>query len=291
MHERSFAVFVEHASGVQALRCDLCSELGFRPVRAGTGGSAIVAGFGSPLPSPAVSPTAAAAAGSPTSQGPAAVAAAVSGTAPGLPAPPLWQPIGQIAGVPILGGTAALQLSSPADTTAHKPGKIGSGIDGDLPRAVGEAGAGGGQPMGRLAASAGEPPEAAGPSSLSAVATPFQATAVKEEDRAADCGSSGTAAGKRHAAPTPARAQGAAGRGSLRSHPLDLQDGSPANDGLRLMPHGETRRGRNPQRSAAVKEGRESAVRNAETAAAARATAEAAEIAAIAESEVLSGIR
>ena len=270
-------------------RLKLSAELGFRLVRAAAG---VVAGFGSPLPSPAASPTAAAAAAAAaTSQGPAAVAAAASGAAPGVPAPPpLWQPVGQVAGVPITGGTAALQLSTPADAALHMPvGTNGNTAGWDVPPGADGGGAPGDQLLSGFVTPVGAQPEAAGPSSFSAVATTFQATAVKEEGRAADGDNSGMVTGDGHAAPTPGSVDGTGGRGSPRSHPLDLPAGSPSSDAPGTEAHGRTRAGRAPQHSPAGLEGRPAAMRTVESAAAALAMAEAAEIAALAEREVLSG--
>ena len=94
------------------LRRGTSAELGYRPIRAAAAASGGVAGFGSPLPSPSVSPTAIAAATGPAVAG----AADLAGPAPppGLPVPPLWQPMGQVAGVPIIGGMAALQPATGA---------------------------------------------------------------------------------------------------------------------------------------------------------------------------------
>ena len=236
----------------------LCSgtfvELGYRPIRAPAAASGGVTGFGSPLPSPSVSPTALAAAAGAAS---VEVNAPAEGTAPppGLPVPQLWQPMGQVAGVPIIGGTAALQPAA---------GAVGPPIS-DLikaePHAAGTAG---------LAAadggSLGFPPDSA----------PVNG----RNTQAPDLGLKPQQA-----------SNGAAIRGSPRSHPLELPAGSPIHAGADAAPPAGSKQAHDHQQGAPGAGGRDVALRDVESAAASLATSEAAAIAAAAESRVLSGLR
>ena len=243
--------------------CLLCpfAELGYRPVRAAAAGSGVVAGFGSPLPSPSVSPTAAAAAGAAKAEAAAMGAPAAS---PGLPMPQLWQPIGQVAGVSIIGGTAALQ---PSAATAAPP------VSG-LVKAEQHASRGAGLTVG--------------------------ATAVKTEEIRFDPSNAANAAsmvpvnGRKEQSPEPQRTAAAeqqrnGANGRPQSHPLDLPK-SPPDDRPETAPPQKLGLPHVRQQSSVGAEARLVATYDHENAAATLATAEAAAIAAMAESRVLSGV-
>jgi len=246
-------------SPLDPLHCRTSAELGYRPIRATATASGGVTGFGSPLPSPSVSPTALAAAAGAAS---AEVAAPVGGPAPppGLPVPQLWQPMGQVAGVPIIGGAAALQPAA---------GAVGLPVS-DLvkaePLAAGTAG---------LAAvdgaSLGVPPDTAPVNGRKALPQAPDLPPAKQ--------------------PT----NGAAVWGSLRSHPHELPAGSPMQVRADAAPPAGSKQAdghqHSHQQSAPGAGGRDVAMRAVESAAATQATSEAAAIAAAAEHRVLSGLQ
>ncbi len=230
------------------------AELGYRAVRAPAAASGGVTGFGSPLPSPSVSPTALAAAAGAASME-VTVPAGGPAPAPGLPVPQLWQPMGQVAGVPIVGGTAALQPAA---------GAVGLPVS-DLikaePHAAGSAG---------LAAADGAP------LGIPSDTAPVNGRKAQEPDL-----------GPKAQQPT----NGAAVRGSPRSHPLELPAGSPIQAGTDAAPPAGSKQVHGQQQSTPGAGGRNAPLRDIESAAASLATSEAAAIAAAAESRVLSGLR